>query len=111
MGLKTNIMTALLQNLNPNKDENFKLSPEGEKKIDELSLQLAMAIRDFILEQEFTITSLNASQLGIATPFGPIPIVTVKIDENTQAADNPLSGVESMTSIVKLKSVKQGSFD
>ena len=111
MGLKTNIMTALLQNLNPNKDENFELSSEGEKKIDELSLQLAMAIRDFILEQEFTITSLNASQLGIPSPLGPIPIVTVKIDENSQAADNPLSGTESMTSIVKLKSVKQGSFD
>ena len=111
MGLKTNIMTALLQNLNPNKDENFELSPEGEKKIDELSLQLAMAIRDFILEQEFTITSLNASQLSIPTPLGPIPIVTVKIDENSQAADNPLCGHESMTSVVKLKSVKQGSFD
>ena len=111
MGLKTSIMTALMQNLNPNKDENFELSPEGERKIDELSLQLAMAIRDFILEQEFTITSLNASQLAIPSPLGPIPIVTVKIDENSQAADNPLSGAESMTSVVKLKRVKQGSFD
>ena len=111
MGLKTSIMTALMQNLNPNKDENFELSPEGERKIDELSLQLAMAIRDFILEQEFTITSLNASQLAIPSPLGPLPIVTVKIDENSQAADNPLSGAESMTSVVKLKSVKQGSFD
>ena len=26
MGLKTNIMTALMQNLNSNKDENFELS-------------------------------------------------------------------------------------
>ena len=113
MGLKTNIMTALMQNLNPNKDENFKLSPEGEKKVDELSLQLAMAIRDFILDQEFTVTKLEASQLGVKTVGAPgphlIPKITVKVDENGQAPDNPKSGLESMNSEVKLKNITPGS--
>ena len=49
---------------------------------------------------------MQASQVGIPTPFGPIPLATVKIDENSAAPDNPLSGVESLTSIVKLKTVK-----
>jgi len=107
MALKSDIETALLQNLTPNKDKNFKLSSEGEKKIDELSMQLTIAIRDFIQAQTFTVTKLNATQLNVpvVTPTGPgtAAKVTVKIDENSQAVDNPLSGAESMTSEVKLK--------
>tara|TARA_B100002019_G_scaffold264585_1_gene253530 strand:- start:383 stop:730 length:348 start_codon:yes stop_codon:yes gene_type:complete len=113
MGLKSNIETALLQNLTPTKDENFKFSEEGAKKIDELSMQLTIAIRDFIQAQTFTVTKLDATQLNVpvVTPTGPgtAAKVTVKIDENSQAVDNPLSGAESMTSEVKLKNITPGS--
>ena len=107
MGLKSAIETALLQNLTPTQDKNFKFSEEGAKKIDVLSMQLAIAIRDFIQAQTFTITKLNATQVNVPvkTPTGPgtAAKVTVKIDENSQAVDNPLSGAESITSEVKLK--------
>ncbi len=50
---------------------------------------------------------MNATQLNVPviTPVGPgtAAKVTVKVDENSQAVDNPLSGAESMTSEVKLK--------
>ena len=65
------------------------------------------AIVNFIQAQTFTITKLNATQLNVPviTPTGPgtAAKVTVKVDENSQAVDNPLSGAESMTSEVKLK--------
>ena len=38
-----------------------------------------------------------------------IPKITVKIDENGHAPDNPKSGLESMNSEVKLKNITQGS--
>lgn len=109
MALKSDIETALLQNLTPTKDENFKFSEEGAKKIDELSMQLTIAIRDFIQAQTFTVTKLNASQVGVPSTPAAVPIVTVKVDENNQAVDNPASGLESMNSEVKLKNITPGS--
>tara|TARA_R100000027_G_C2164318_1_gene68716 strand:+ start:55 stop:396 length:342 start_codon:yes stop_codon:yes gene_type:complete len=107
MGLKDDIFTALITNIQPdNPGENFDLSDKAIDKVDTLAQDLTNAIVNFIQAQTFTITKLNATQLNVPviTPTGPgtAAKVTVKVDENSQAVDNPLSGAESMTSEVKL---------
>ena len=106
MGLKTDIFDALKKNIEPsNSSENYEFNDGG--KLDTLAQDLTNAIVNFIQAQTFTITKLNATQLNVPviTPTGPgtAAKVTVKVDENSQAVDNPLSGAESMTSEVKLK--------
>ena len=106
MGLKTDIFDALKKNIEPNNSgENYEFNDGG--KLDTLAQDLTNAIVNFIQAQAFTITKLNATQLNVPviTPTGPgtAAKVTVKVDENSQAVDNPLSGAESMTSEVKLK--------
>jgi hypothetical protein len=106
MGLKTDIFDALKKNIEPsNPGENYEFNDGG--KLDTLAEDLTNAIVNFIQAQTFTITKLNATQLNVPviTPVGPgtAAKVTVKVDENSQAVDNPLSGAESMTSEVKLK--------
>ena len=108
MGLKDDIFTALITNIQPdNPGENFDFSDKAIDKVDTLAQDLTNAIVNFIQAQTFTITKLNATQLNVPviTPTGPgtAAKVTVKLDENSQAVDNPLSGAESMTSEVKLK--------
>ena len=79
-------------------------SPE----INAMSKELTNHIVEFIQAQTFTITSMNATQLGIpvTTPSGPgVTNVTVKIDEDNTAADNAFAGVESITSKVQLKTL------
>ena len=112
MGLKTDIFDALKKNIEPsNPGENYEFNDGG--KLDTLAQDLTNAIVNFIQAQTFTITKLNATQLNVPviTPTGPgtAAKVTVKIDENSQAVDNPLSGAESMTSEVKLKNITPGS--
>ena len=106
MGLKTDIFDALKKNIEPsNPGENYEFNDGG--KLDTLAEDLTNAIVNFIQAQTFTITKLNATQLNVPviTPTGPgtAAKVTVKVDENSRAVDNPLSGTESMTSEVKLK--------
>tara|TARA_R100000773_G_C4159121_1_gene77758 strand:+ start:43 stop:378 length:336 start_codon:yes stop_codon:yes gene_type:complete len=108
MGLKTDIFDALKKNIEPsNPGENYEFNDGG--KLDTLAQDLTNAIVNFIQAQTFTITKLNATQLNVPviTPVGPgtAAKVTVKVDENSQAVDNPLSGAESITSEVKLKRV------
>ena len=103
MGLKDDIYNSLVKNLG---EDNVTATTKSQEKIDTLAQDLTDSIITFIQAQEFTITSMQASQVGIPTPFGPIPLATVKIDENSSAPDNPLSGVESLTSVVKLKTVR-----
>ena len=108
MGLKTDIFDALKKNVEPsNPGENYEFNDGG--KLDTLAQDLSNAIVEFIQAQTFTITKLNATQLNVPviTPTGPgtAAKVTVKVDENSQAVDNPLSGAESITSEVKLKRV------
>ena len=108
MGLKTDIFDALKKNIEPsNPGENYEFNDGG--KLDTLAQDLSNAIVEFIQAQTFTITKLNATQLNVPviTPVGPgtAAKVTVKVDENSQAVDNPLSGAESLTSEVKLKRV------
>ena len=112
MGLKTDIFDALKKNIEPsNPGENYEFNDGG--KLDTLAQDLTNAIVNFIQAQTFTITKLNATQLNVPviTPTGPgtAAKITVKVDENSQAVDNPLSGAESMTSEVKLKNITPGS--
>tara|TARA_A100001391_G_scaffold136766_1_gene95469 strand:- start:495 stop:827 length:333 start_codon:yes stop_codon:yes gene_type:complete len=108
MGLKTDIFNALKKNVEPsNPGENYEFNDGG--KLDTLAQDLSNAIVEFIQAQTFTITKLNASQVGVPSTPAAVPIVTVKVDENNQAVDNPASGLESMNSKVKLKNIKKGS--
>ena len=97
MGLKDEIFEALVGNIQPdNPGENFTFS---DVAVDKVEVKWVQA-------QTFIITSLNATQLNVPviTPVGPgtAAKVTVKIDENSAAVDNPLSGTESMQSKVQL---------
>ena len=108
MGLKDEIFEALVSNIQPdNPGENFDFSDKAVDKVDVLAQGLTDAIVKWVMAQPFTITKLNATQVNVPviTPVGPGTgaKVTVKIDENSQAADNPLSGTESMQSEVRLK--------
>ena len=110
MGLKDDIFTALITNIQPdNPGENFDLSDKAVDKVDTLAQNLTDAIIKFIQAQTFTVTKLNASQVGVPSTPAAVPSITVKVDEKNQAVDNPLSGVESMNSEVKLKKIKPGS--
>ena len=106
MGLKDDIYDVLKTNIEPdNPGENYVFDDNG--KVDVLAQGLTAAIVTWVKAQTFIITSLNATQLNVPviTPVGPgtAAKVTVKIDENSAAVDNPLSGTESMQSKVKLK--------
>ena len=106
MGLKSDIYDALKTNIEPgNPGENYVFEDNG--KVDALAQGLTDAIVKWVQAQTFIITSLNATQVNVPviTPVGPgtAAKVTVKIDENSAAVDNPLSGAESMQSKVQLK--------
>ena len=112
MGLKDDIYNSFLKNLGK---DNVTATDKSQEKVDTLAQDLTDSIITFIQAQEFTVTSLNATQVANTTvPTVPgmpglphtIPKITVKIDENSAASDNPLSGVESLTSVVKLKTVR-----
>ena len=96
-------------NLENNIRDSMVKSVGGESpEIDAMSKELTNHIVEFIQAQTFTITSMNATQLGIpvTTPSGPgVTNVTVKIDEDNTAADNAFAGVESITSKVQLKTL------
>ena len=107
MALKSDIETALLQNLTPTQDKNFKVSKEGAKKIEVLSEQLAKAIRDYIDSLTFRVNSLKGDTIlptgAIVTNTGvntlPVPIsITVSLDNPTGATDTP----NSLQSVVKV---------
>ena len=124
MGLKDEIYDALKTNVEPdNPSDNYEFNDGG--KLDTLAQGLTDAIVKWVQAQTFIVTSLNATQLatttapsltvptGIPQPPGApavpstipslvIPKITVKVDENAAASDNPNSGVESMQSKVKL---------
>ena len=102
--------------------KSMEKSVGGESpEIDAMSKELTNHIVEFIQAQTFTITSLNATQVATTTapgaavgvpPGAPltippitIPKITVKLDEDNTASDNPFSGVESIQSKVQLKTL------
>ena len=107
MGLEQDIKDAFITNLTYKVDKK-DVNPiagnlKAEKKINQLSEDLSKAIIDFIKAQTFIITKLNASQIAVPSTPAAVPMITVKVDENNLAPDNPMSGLESSQSEVKLK--------
>ena len=108
MGLKLDIYKAFEKNLKYIDNDGKEVNPldesnKGKAKVEELSKDLSLAIKDFIVAQTFTITKLNASQVAVPSTPAAVPMITVKVDENNLAPDNPKSGLESSQSEVKLK--------
>ena len=108
MGLKQDIYEAFENNYKYIDNEGKEVNPlgeskKGENKVDVLADDLSKAIIDFIKAQTFTITKLKASQVAVPSTPAAVPMITVKVDENNLAADNPMSGLESAESEVKLK--------
>jgi hypothetical protein len=118
MGLETNIYKAFEKNLkyidNDGKEVNpLNDSDKGKAKVEELSKDLSLAIKDFIVAQTFSIKKMEASvitqPLPVATPTGPgtlLPTkltVSVKAQKLGPASMNPGAGVESMTSEIGIE--------
>ena len=123
MGLKTDIKNAFIKNITPEKDNDFEMSAEGKKKIDDLSEDLSKAIVDFITAQTFRVDKLSASagpvsispapllstpvvSLGapVSTVVPPITVVTVDVDKDGGSA-SPIGGgaLHSNNSEVRLR--------
>ena len=64
MGLKDDIYNSLVKNLG---EDNVTATPKSQEKVDTLAQDLTDSIITFIQAQEFTITSMQASQVGIPT--------------------------------------------
>ena len=118
MGLKLDIYKAFEKNLkyidNDGKEVNpLNDSDKGKAKVEELSKDLSLAIKDFIVAQTFSIKKMEASvitqPLPVATPTGPgtlLPTkltVSVKAQKLGPASMNPGAGVESMTSEIGIE--------
>jgi len=109
MALKSAILTALGQNLIPTKDKDFEFSSEGQEKLEVLSEQLAMAIRDYIDELVFRVHDLKADTIiapgTIQTSAGPNlnPLkVSVKVSQNNPKGITDQTN--SIQSVVKVDS-------
>ena len=116
MGLKDDIFTALITNIQPdNPGENFDLSDKAVDKVDTLAQDLTNAIVKFIQAQTFVVTELEASQTltnvtSLPTVPGapaviPLLNVTTAVSDKGQKPTNLKGGgkVESMKSKVQLK--------
>jgi hypothetical protein len=113
MGLRTDIYDALVTNLGKEYIDN---SPEGQKKVKDLSDALRDAIVKWVQAQTFTVTELEMSQTltnvqGIPNAGGPVTIplipITTAISDTGQKTANLKAGgkIESMKSKVQLKNV------
>ena len=120
MGLEKNIYKAFEKNLkyidNDGKEVNpLNDSDKGKAKVEELSKDLSLAIKDFIVAQTFSITDLEATiQLppgAIQTVGSPaaqanaVPVMGNAVVKETGAPSNqsPQASLKSKTSKVVLK--------
>ena len=134
MGLETNIYKAFEKNLKYIDNDGKEVNPlndsvKGKAKVEELSKDLSLAIRDFILAQTFRVNKLYASTgpvktlpgatsvgitVGAPAPHSvppivvppiPIGILTVEVDKDGQGSGNPVGGgkPQSDASEVKLR--------
>ena len=119
MGLKKDIEDAFIKNITPNKDNEFQVSAEAQKKVKVLAEDLSKAIIDFITAQTFRVDKLTASGGPVSTspilpvpsaggpvPVPPrtIPVVTVDVDKDG-GSPSPISGgvLHSNNSEVRLR--------
>ena len=118
MGLETNIYKAFEKNLkyidNDGKEVNpLNDSDKGKAKVEELSKDLSLAIKDFIVAQPFYIKKMEASvitqPLPVATPTGPGTLLPTKLTVSVKAQKlgsspmNPVAGVESVASEIGIE--------
>jgi len=68
MGLKDDIYTALITNIQPDSvEENFDFTDKANQKVETLAQNLTDAIVNWVQAQTFVVTSLNATQLATTT--------------------------------------------
>ena len=120
MGLETNIYKAFEKNLKYIDNDGKEVNPldesnKGKAKVEELSKDLSLAIKDFIVAQTFSITDLEATiQLppgAIQTVGSPaaqanaVPVMGNAVVKETGAPSNqsPQASLKSKTSKVVLK--------
>ena len=118
MGLKLDIYKAFEKNLkyidNDGKEVNpLNDSDKGKAKVEELSKDLSLAIKDFIVAQTFSIKKMEASvitqPLPVATPTGPGTLLPTKLTVSVKAQKlgsspmNPVAGVESVASEIGIE--------
>ena len=118
MGLEKNIYKAFEKNLkyidNDGKEVNpLNDSDKGKAKVEELSKDLSLAIKDFIVAQTFSIKKMEASvitqPLPVATPTGPGTLLPTKLTVSVKAQKlgsspmNPVAGVESVASEIGIE--------
>ena len=120
MGLETNIYKAFEKNLKYIDNDGKEVNPldesnKGKAKVEELSKDLSLAIKDFIVAQPFSITDLEATiQLppgAIQTVGSPaaqanaVPVMGNAVVKETGAPSNqsPQASLKSKTSKVVLK--------
>ena len=120
MGLETNIYKAFEKNLKYKDNDGKEVNPldesnKGKAKVEELSKDLSLAIKDFIVAQTFSITDLEATiQLppgAIQTVGSPaaqanaVPVMGNAVVKETGAPSNqsPQASLKSKTSKVVLK--------
>ena len=108
MGLKKDIEDAFIKNITPDKDNEFQMSAEGQKKVEVLAKDLSKAIIDFFQAQELNITEMEAPYQilpnkittlvnGGATPTaaGPMPIVGA-----TGVGSAPINGIAQISNTI-----------
>ena len=74
MGLETNIYKAFEKNLKYIDNDGKEVNPlndsvKGKAKVEELSKDLSLAIRDFILAQTFRVNKLSLNFLFLLIPL------------------------------------------
>ena len=122
MGLKKDIEDAFIKNITPNKDNEFQVSAEAQKKVEVLAEDLSKAIVDFITAQTFRVDKLSASAGPVSispaplpstpavvgapvfTTVPPIAVVTVDVDKDG-GSPSPIGGgvIHSNKSEVRLR--------
>ena len=122
MGLKKDIEDAFIKNITPNKDNEFQVSAEAQKKVKVLAEDLSKAIIDFITAQTFRVDKLSASAGPVSispaplpstpavvgapvfTTVPPIAVVTVDVDKDG-GSPSPIGGgvIHSNKSEVRLR--------
>ena len=117
VNIKQEFYEAFRDNLGISNVEENSDSKTAQDKIKQLSNALGDAVIDWVLEQPFTVTNLEATVVGATTtptvPGTPSVIVggdgtpgklTVSNKAPTEgvSATNPLAGVESQSSTVQL---------
>jgi hypothetical protein len=126
VGLKKDIEDAFIKNITPDKDNEFQMSAEGQKKVKVLAEDLSKAISQFILKQDFQVNDLEttveipritSTVVGATLAGGPIlpgatatgPTITTVTKGEVKRDGGGQAKLAATNSLVKLNQVKKGS--